>query len=210
MTRTTILMISYIFMCSMMPALLALPDNPAHNPPEPMNDAGGVPYGGVVTEIAKYSITVQFAKDKPKRFSVSETLAVGKVPMFPRPIPGRRQPYTLMPSYMYRLTDVKVGDWVGIKYSSLDGVITCDHIRISKRPGGRVPPLPDEAEALRRPRARPPGFPAARTFIRYDEDMNAYWDLEDKGIPYPEKFGKNRRFPEAPMPRAVPERRPIQ
>jgi hypothetical protein len=33
--------------------------------------------------------------------------------------------------------------------------------------------------------------------------MNAYWDLVDKGIAYPEKFGKKRRFPEAPMPRQV-------
>jgi hypothetical protein len=60
-----------------------------------MNDAGGVPYGGVVTEINRHSITVKFAKDKPKRFSVSETLAAGKVPTEPLPIPGRRQPYSL-------------------------------------------------------------------------------------------------------------------
>jgi hypothetical protein len=29
------------------------------------------------------------------------------------------------------------------------------------------------------------------------------WDLEDKGIPYPEKFGEDRRFPFAPMPRVA-------
>lgn len=31
--------------------------------------------------------------------------------------------------------------------------------------------------------------------------MNARWDLEEKSIPYPEKFGPNRRWPAAPMPR---------
>jgi hypothetical protein len=33
--------------------------------------------------------------------------------------------------------------------------------------------------------------------------MNAYWDLEENGIAYPEKFGPDRRFPVAPMPRQV-------
>ena len=91
---------------------------------------------------------------------------------------------------MYRLTDVKVGDWVCIKYARVDGVDVCDHIKIVKRPGGRVPPLPPGVEE--------------RSRIPYHEWMNAYWDLEDKGIRYPEKFGAARRWPIAPMPRAVP------
>jgi hypothetical protein len=33
--------------------------------------------------------------------------------------------------------------------------------------------------------------------------INAYWDREERGIPYPEKFGKFRRWPEAPMPRVA-------
>ena len=33
--------------------------------------------------------------------------------------------------------------------------------------------------------------------------MNAYWDLKDRGIPYPEKFGHRRLFPVAPMPREI-------
>lgn len=42
-----------------------------------------------------------------------------------------------------------------------------------------------------------------RLYIAYHEYMNAYWDLEDKGIPFPEKFGYMRRWPVALMPREV-------
>lgn len=108
---------------------------------------------------------------------------------------------------MYRLTDVKVGDWIIVGYSKVGGVVTLDHICIQKRPGGLVPSLPEEAEDLRRMKL-PPGVPPppphlAPVHIRHDELMNAYWDLEDKGIPYPEKFGEFRRFPVAPAPRPV-------
>src|SRR4029077_5104518 len=130
--------------------------------------------------------------EKPKKFPVSETLAAGKIPMEPRPIPGRRNPYPVMESSMYRLTDVKVGDSVLVRYSHSDGVTICDHICIQKRPGGLVPPLPEEAEALRKPPPLPPGFPlppGPSRHIRYDERANAYWDLTDRVIPYPEKFG---------------------
>jgi hypothetical protein len=174
-------------------------DNPASRPPpQPPDECGGVPYWGTVTELTKDSITIRFADEKPKRFPVSETLAAGKIPKEPRPLPGRNYKYVVSAPYMYRLTDVKVGDSVTIYYSTVGGVVICDHIRICKRPGGRVPPLAKEVEALR-------GYP-----IRYDEFVNAYWDLEEKGIPYPEKFGEYRRFPIAPPPRAVPAPRPIQ
>jgi hypothetical protein len=173
----------------------------------------GVRYWGVVTEVTKNSITIQGSDEWPKTFPVSETLAAGKVPMEPRRVPGWEREYHVSESYMYRLTDVKVGDWVSIGYAYLGGVSICDHICISKRPGGRVPPLPDEAEALRNPvaiwKADHPGRPVPPglnkiLYIPYHEYMNAHWDLEDKGIPYPEKFGDARRFPVAPMPREVP------
>ena len=174
--------------------------------PEPENDAGGVSYWGKVTELTKDSITIQFEIDQPKRFPVSDTLAAGKVPKNPRPIPGRRDPYFVRASLMYRLTDVKEGDLVQIYYSHIDGVNICDHICIDKRPGGLVPPLPEEAEALRRPKqvAGAPPTP----FIPYHEWMNANWDLEDKGIPFPEKFGHQRRWPIAPPPREVKPAKP--
>lgn len=163
----------------------------------PTNDATDVPYSGTVTEIKKESITIQFPnkKLKPKTFPVSEALAAGEIPMKPRRIPGPFN-YDVAPEYMYRLTDVKVGDYVSIGYAHIGAIDTCDHICILKRPGGRVPPLPKEAEELNMP-----SLPSLRAkYIPYHERQNAYWDLEDKGIPYPEKFGEFRRWPIAPMP----------
>jgi hypothetical protein len=182
-------------------------------PHVPKNDAVEVAYGGTVTEITKNSITIQWIAtkgEKPKTFAVSETLAAGKIPMEPRLRPGQTSGNTVRPWCMYRLTDVKVGDTVDILYAHLSGADICDHICIKKRPGGRVPPLPEEAEKLRNRveiwKAENPGEalpPWLRDYkhIRCDEWFNAYWDLEDKGIPYPEKFGADRRWPIAPMPR---------
>ena len=181
------------------------PQHPASaNPPRvPLNDAPNLSYWGTVTELTKDSITIQFPNEKvkPKKFPVSETLADGKIPMKPRLIAGQPRGYTVAASEMYRLTDVKVGDWVAISYAHLGETDICDHICIQKRPSGQVPPLPEEAELLRTPKQYS-GEPEVK-HIRYDELINAYWDLEDKGIPYPEKFGKNRRFPVAPPPREV-------
>lgn len=213
-------------------AAFASNPQPAKAVAEPKGDFVNRAYrGGIVMELSKNSITIICPEvvvhapqmgaggvirwgpkvvpaEPPKRFAVSEALAAGRVPKDPRPGSGRR-PYFVGAPDMYRLTDVKVGDHVSIIYARVGGVDICDHIRITKRPGGRVPPLSEEAENLRRiklpPEIEPPG-----PYIRYDERMNAYWDLEDKGIPYPEKFGRHRRFPVAPMPRAVPAPRPIQ
>jgi hypothetical protein len=158
-------------------------------------------YYGIVTEVTKDSITVEWPGEKPKKFAVSDTLVAGRVPMEPRQNLDTGRAYTVMASSMYRMTDVKVGDIVSIYYAHIGGVSICDHICISKRPGGRVPPLPEEAEMLRRG-PQHPGLPP-RQHIQYHELRNAYWDLEDKGIPYPEKFGPFRRWPAAPAPREV-------
>lgn len=96
-----------------------------------------------------------------------------------------------------------VGDEVCIAYAHLGDVDVCDHICIKNRPNGRVPPLPKGAEIVPK---LPPGAREklpAYMFIPYHERMNAYHDLEDRGIPYPEKFGMYRRWPVAPMPREV-------
>jgi hypothetical protein len=185
-------------------------------PLDPREGAVGVPYWGFVTEVAKDSITIQWVVNrvasrdvKPKRFPVSETLAAGLVPIEPRPRPDGKGKYLVLPSDMYRLQDVKVGDGVSILYARLGGVDICDHIAIWKRPGGRIPRLPEEAEEIRKAE-RLSAFdflPKAElkkiedSYIRHDEYWNAYWDLEEKGIPFPEKFGGNRRWPVAPMPR---------
>jgi hypothetical protein len=201
----------------------------AQPPPEPEVEFVNRPYWGTVTELTRDSITIakaervltteQIAPDgtrrwltvvqpaqPPRRFLVSAVLAAGGIPKDPRPVPGRRA-YRVPEAYMYRLMDVKVGDWVYVMYARVDGVDICDHISIVKRPGGRVPPLPEGVET---PPKLPPGWPE-RPWIRYHEGMNAYWDLEDRGIPYPEKFelaGRLRRFPVAPMPREVPIPKP--
>ena len=192
----------------------AFPDEspPLRKPPEPKDGDVDVRYWGTVTEMTKTSITIQFdnrKEQKPKRFLLSETLAAGKYAIVGRLKPGFTFRSTVSPVEMYRLMDVKVGDWVTIRYACLDGVDICDNISITKRPGGQVPPLPAEAESLMDPeKFRKAKFPEVQwrpdprsPYIPYHERMNAYWDLEDKGIPYPEKFGKKRRWPVAPTPR---------
>jgi hypothetical protein len=186
-------------------------------PTEPTEGTIGWLYWGTVKELTKDSMTVECWGEKPKKFAVSETLAAGKVPKEPRLRPDGTKLYDPSTADMYRLTDVKVGDWVMILYARLGGVDICDHIRITKRPGGLVPPLPEEADWLASiegkltAKARASMSPATLAKIRemdaqrirYHERQNAYWDLEDKGIPYPERLGPFRRFPTAPMPREL-------
>ena len=175
------------------------------SPPRPVRPGGMGPttYWGTVTELGKDSITVRYGDEKPVRFPVSETLASGGFAKEGRPFPAPARPHLVSPSFMFRLKDVKVEDRVHLLNVVIDGTVTCDHISITKRPGGRMPSLPKEAEDLRRPEPPPPGFGDPPPYIPYNEYWDAYWDLEDKGIPYPEKFGKKRRFPAAPMPREV-------
>jgi hypothetical protein len=179
------------------------------NPPRPQKDRAGVSYCGIVKAVEKNTLTLQGPKDGPRTFILSEALAKGEIPMNRRV--GLNQ-YFVQGSYMYRVSDVKVGDWLIIYYARLGEVDVCDHISIEKRPGGRVPPLPAEAENLRRPegivKANNPNAPEElladlrkRPHIEYHEWKNAYWDLVDKGIAYPEKFGDSRMFPVAPAPR---------
>lgn len=156
-------------------------------PREPREGSVDNNYGGTVTKVTKDSITIQsivWPEEQPRTFAVSESLAAGKVPVEPRRQPGARHTYFVAPEYMYRLTDVKVGDSVGISYARENGVDICDHIRIARRPDGLVPPLPKEAEDLCDPRelwkARRPGRPvpdviANRPYTPYHEQMNAYW-----------------------------------
>jgi len=186
-------------------------------PEEPKGDTVGWLYWGTVTELTKDSITIGYEAEKPKKFAVSETLAAGKVPKEPRLRPGQVQGYHVSTADMYRLTDVKVGDLVMIKYARIDKVDICDHIRIWKRPGGQVPPLPEEAEwlasiegslpAKTRASLSPETLARIREMdakrIRYHERMNAHWNLVDHDTAYPEKFGYSRRFPVAPLPREV-------
>jgi hypothetical protein len=193
--------------------------------PPGTKDFMGMPYPvGRVNEVTKDSITIEvpgytYMKAKwsqgpvrvrqevktvipdqpPKLFGVSATLAAGGIPREPRNVNSPGRGYNVVEEFMYRLTDVKEGDWVAIMYSRVGGVDICDHISIVKRPGGRVPPLPPGVENPR----RAPGYPSF-----YHEFMNEYWDKEDKDNPHPELWGSLRPLAEvlgrvAPAPRLV-------
>lgn len=157
-------------------------------PPKPrVGDSVNNGYGGMVTEVTKDSITIQWVNtkdEKPKKFAVCETLAAGKPGIVPRPIPNSVYTYSAWGIFGYRLADVKVGDCVSIFYARIDGVDICDHISIKRRPDGEVPPLPKEAEDLLDQRevwkAKHPGKPlpdyfADRPYVPYHERLNAYW-----------------------------------
>jgi hypothetical protein len=155
----------------------------------------------VATVVTKDSITVRYLNWPPKTFPVCEALARGQFQTWPRIAPGVARPYTPSATSLYRLTDVKVGDWVNIRYARIGGKDVCDHISINKRPGGKVPPLPEEAEDLLRP---PPIGPADPPYIPYHEKRQAYWDCLDEGIPIPAHFPEHWRktfLPKAPPPR---------
>lgn len=73
--------------------------------------------------------------------------------------------------YSYRPSDVNVGDDVSIMLHQIEGVEVCVAICISRRPGGRVPPAPND-------------YP----FNLHHERSNAQQDAEEHGIPLPEKY----------------------
>lgn len=79
----------------------------------------------------------------------------------------------------YRLKDLKVGDQVHIEFDRTGDVKTCKSICIIKRPGGRVPPSPNE---------KIDGENAEVLGYRYHEWRNDYNDWIDKGIPRPAKY----------------------
>jgi len=143
----------------------------------------------------------------PKRFAASETLAAGQIPRLPRGADKNGRGYPVPEEYMYRLTDVKYGDWVHIIYSRVGGVDTCDHIQIWKRPGGRVPPLPPGVEVHPRVKRNLPADFPWEEWVPYHERINAHWDVVDKDNPHPEKMGNLPPLPPgwgltlAPAPR---------
>lgn len=163
----------------------------ASDPPVRKGDDVARDYWGVTTAVTKDSITIRYKDWEPRTFPVNDLPARGDFQMYPRI--GARL-YKPGASWMYPLTDVKVGDWVHILYAQVEGKVICDHIAIKKRPGGKMPPLPKEAEDLMRT--------TAYRYIPYHEKMDALWNLQDNGIPYPAHFPV-RHFPEAPPPREV-------
>jgi hypothetical protein len=169
------------------------------SPPAPLPGDAAIGYWGTVTEVTKNTLTIRFNDREPKKFAVSDTLSAGEIPMHPR-LGSPRGRYHVSATFMYRLKDIKVGDWVNIYYAQIGGSSICDHVSITKRPGGKVPPLPPEAEVLMIPKPIA-GVPV--NYVPYHEHMDAYWNLTDNGIPYPDRFGPERRFPAAPPPRPI-------
>src|SRR5262249_50058545 len=124
MSRTLWLAAMVLLLCAV-PVSLAVDCHPCQGTevPSPPNKPkrGGAEdsvlnvYGGIVTEVTKDSITVQWVNssdEKPKKFAASEALAAGKPGIEPRWLLGLKQPYSVDPECGYRLTDVMVGDCI--------------------------------------------------------------------------------------------------
>ena len=126
--------------------------------------------------------------DQPARtFVFSAQLAAGGYPK------------GLSPADSYRVQDVKVGDGIAIRYDWLADKQVCTQLRIFERPGGRVPPSPND--------------PGDAQGIKFHERQNAVNDWADKGIPIPDRFLspreiKARRSQQAPAPYMPTQRIP--
>jgi hypothetical protein len=119
---------------------------------------------GTVIDLTKDSVTIRTADQKAQAFRIGGDLADGTI----APVPS--------PNALHLFSDVKLGDKVEVGYVRTDGELICREIGIHRRPGGRVPPAQDKGDLIRKPR------------FRFHELMNAYQDLEEKGIPIPPKF----------------------
>ena len=142
---------------------------------------------------ASGAVTIFRRIDQPIRlFEAGEELAARETPAIAADI------QFVPASDTYRLTDVRVGDLVMIKCRLDGGVNICDTICILRRPGGRIPPAPGER---------------AGSQIKHHERAQAFQDLEEKGIPIPDRILPSwelaaRRAKNAPMPREVIPRIP--
>jgi hypothetical protein len=153
----------------------------------PLDTAPGWPasHSGVVTAISGKSITLTKPGYWGPRYVMQADGIVRDIgPVFTPPEPARTFEFSLLlksgrylpkqGSYSYTPKDVKEGDKVYIRFSRRAGRETCEAIQIRARPGGLVPPLPEEAEDTPK--------------YRYHDYANAHNDLRDKGIPLPKKL----------------------
>jgi len=142
------------------------PATPLEVAPEPglRSPSNGESFRGTVTELTRETITLHLVTGKLRLFPLGMVLKSGQY--YEGEHPDR-----------YRLADVKVGDQVTISCLELNGELRCETICIRRRPGGRVPPCPDEKPD---------------TYLKWHERANAYQDFEEKGIPLPAKFDPRR------------------
>lgn len=189
------------------PPLPVAPDPPAAVTARKSKVIGSFEYGGVVTQITPTGITIVGAGERAKAgrivkvrgartFAPSANLQAGKY--------GFRHGAT---NFTYRWADVKVGDRVVILFDQIaEETEVCATICIQRRPGGRVPPAPGEADL----RAR---FPGRSWPPRYHEMVNARQAFEENNTPIPdhllspwEREASMERT--APMPRLIKPRVP--
>ena len=98
----------------------------------------------------------------------------------------------------YQPSDVRVGDVVWLDYYHTNGQDLCREFIIYRRPGGKIPPWPGDAELKTTPEAR------------HHARVQAYQDWEEKGTPIPARYqpvpskGIGVPYPPAaPQPREV-------
>ncbi len=111
-----------------------------------------------VVRIERTSLTLQYTPTDRVCINLSEKLAKGGFS-------------TDGPNHMYKASDVRAGDKILVYTARYDGVEEIQSISILRRPGGRVPPSHEN----------PPDY-------KHHERMNAFQDLEKRGIPLPEKY----------------------
>ena len=100
---------------------------------------------------------------------------------------GRFDP-GMMAGGSYLPGQVEFGDKVTIDFERRGGASICYAIMICKRPGGRVPPSPN---------LQGDEHNVKMLGYKYHEYANAQQDLEEKGIPLPDKF-KPKPSPKVP------------
>ena len=140
----------------------ATPATPREVAPEPglRIPINGEFFRGTVTELTRDTITLRLNTEELRSFPVGMILRSGG-------FWEGEHPRT------YRLVDVKVGDRVSITCLKLNEELRCETICIQRRPGGRVPPCPDEKPD---------------SLLKWHERANAYQDFEEQGIPLPARF----------------------
>jgi hypothetical protein len=124
---------------------------------------------GMVTTLSRNSISVLTLEGTTRRFIFCEPLAQGLRPWGP-PYSTTGSGPAATNSERYFVSDLRIGDIVQLFCFRVKGVDACYYFTIKRRPGGRVPPAPDEND----------GAPH-----RYHEMMQAYQDHEEKGTPLP-------------------------
>jgi hypothetical protein len=124
---------------------------------------------GRVVAVSRVSLTIKLYDGTLRKYHFCERLANGDEPLG-GPCEVGRSLQQLDAPYRYCVSDLAVGDIVHVGGYRINGIDACYYFSIDRRPGGRVPPAPDENDGARH---------------RYHELMQAHQDHEEKGTPLP-------------------------